>query len=181
MDDLNELIKKYHNNFKEGKIQINKNKDQAYIYFKNSLSILENLKKKYPEKINKDFFEDSENECIKYLNFTIDSIINSEKIQNTKIKIEDLIKSLQEGDLDLIKSIKTNEIDFKELYENNTILHWAIKYGDTGFLKQAFKLGARIDTVNKEGHTLLEYACCEQDPNIINFLVLLLILYFLLI
>ena len=51
MDDLNELIKKYHNNFKEGKIQINKNKDQAYIYFKNSLSILENLKKKYPEKI----------------------------------------------------------------------------------------------------------------------------------
>ena len=73
-------------------------------------------------------------------------------------------------ELNLIKSAKYGEINFTENIENTTILHLAIKNGDTTFLKHAFRLGARIDTTNSVGNTLLEYACLQQDPNMINFL-----------
>jgi hypothetical protein len=76
----------------------------------------------------------------------------------------------EQGCLNLIKQTKYGDINFCENIENETLLHYAIKYGDTTFLKHAFKLGARIDTTNKLGNTLLEYACLLQDPNMINFL-----------
>lgn len=99
-------------------------------------------------------------------------IINdSDKNNNSNlIQINDLITSLEHGDLSLIKNAKYGEINFKECYNNNSVLHYAIKHGDTSFLKYAFKLGARIDTTNNIGNTLLEYACLEQDPNMIQFL-----------
>ena len=51
-----------------------------------------------------------------------------------------------------------------------TPLHYAILFGDTSFIKYALKLGACIDQTNQYGHTLLEYACLENDPNLIEFL-----------
>jgi hypothetical protein len=52
-------------------------------------------------------------------------------------------------------------------------MHYAIKNGDTLFLKFAFSLGVEIDTPDKiNGHTLLEYACLSGDPNMINFMIL---------
>jgi hypothetical protein len=170
---LNDLLKKYYDNYKDGKKLFNIDKEKSYDYFKNSLSILENLKNKYPEKIHKykDIIEESENECLKYLSLTVDSVINSENKYYDKISIKELLSSIECGDLDLIKSLKPTQINFKEKINGNTILHYAVKYGDTGFLKHAFKLGARVDTTNNNGNTLLEFACFEQDPNMINFLV----------
>ena len=43
--------------------------------------------------------------------------------------------------------------------------------GDTTILKELLKKGEKIDLVNKNGNTLLEYACLQRDPNLILFLI----------
>jgi len=104
------------------------------------------------------------------MSLTIESTIESENKPKTKININDVLVELEKGELNLIKSSKLGEINFNENIDNETLLHIAIKNGDTFFLKYAFMLGARIDTTNKIGNTLLEYACLQQDPNMIDFL-----------
>jgi hypothetical protein len=169
------LLKKYFKLYTEGKNNFNKNVDKSIEYFKESLDVLNVLKNKHSSKIkkHKDLLEETENECYKYLTLSIESSINNHDIEkNKKIDLNDLVKSLECGNLDMIKNLKFGQIDFKELINGQTILHHAIKLGDTSFLKHAFKIGARIDTTNAEGNTLLEYACLEQDPNMINVLSL---------
>jgi hypothetical protein len=91
---------------------------------------------------------------------------------NSNNKCE-LFQIIQTGTIEKLKQYKYGEVNFTEFDDNGlSPLHMAIKFGDTTFLKNAFRLGAHIDTVNKAGHTLLEYACLEKDPNIINFLTL---------
>ena len=172
MEDLNNLLKKYFTSYTEGKKNYSKDNDKAFEYFKESLIILDTLKKNYSHKIKKyeNILDESENSCHKYINMTLESSINSENNDKKKILIIDLYNELEKGNLELIKSAKINQINFNEYFENDTILHWAIKFGDTTFLKYAFKLGASIDTTNKNGYTLLEYGCLLEDPNIINFL-----------
>lgn len=172
MEDVNNLLKKYFTSYTEGKKIYSKDNDKAFEYFKESLIILDTLKKNYSHKIKKyeNILDESEISCHKYINMTLESSINSENNDKKKISIIDLYNELEKGNLELIKSAKINQINFNEYFENDTILHWAIKFGDTTFLKYAFKLGASIDTTNKNGYTLLEYACLLEDPNIINFL-----------
>lgn len=109
-------------------------------------------------------------ESYKLITSIIEESIESENNNKIDIDCNLLINSIQKGDLNEIKNIRYNEIDFSKKNAHGTILHYAVKYSDTGFLKLAFKLGARIDTPNNEGHTLLEYACLEHDPNMIFFL-----------
>jgi len=172
MDDVNELLKKYYNNYMEGKKIYDTDKEKSFGYFKESLDILKNLRDNYNKKIkkHKKLLEDSESECYKYISLTIESTIESENIKKTNINIIELVSELEKGELNLIKIAKYGDINFYENIENETILHLAIKNGDTTFLKYAFRLGARIDTTNYLGNTLLEYACLQQDPNMINFL-----------
>jgi ankyrin repeat protein len=171
-NNVNELLKKYYETYMEGK-QIYKNdKEKSFDYFKESLEILKILREKYSNKIKKHekLLEESETECHKYISLTIESTIESEYKKNKTININDLAIELERGDLNLIKMAKYGEINFIEKINNETILHLAIKNGDTTFLKYAFRLGARIDTTNEIGNTLLEYACLQKDPNVINFL-----------
>lgn len=172
MENTNELLKKYFKNYIDGKKMYNKNKEKSLNYFQDSLEILENLKKNHLNKIKKHnkILEESENDCYKYINLTIESTIDQENMKLNFINNNNLLNELEKGDLDLIKSAKFRQINFNEYIKDDTILHLAIKYGDTLFLKYAFKLGARIDTTNKLGNTLLEYACIQNDPNMINFL-----------
>ena len=173
MDNTNELLKKYYKTYNEGIKKYNMDKDKAFDCFKESLNILQDLRKHHNNKIKKHekLLEESESECHKYINLTLESTIESESIQTKKTNNKDLLKELEKGDLNLIKTAKYGEIDFSEnIFSNETLLHIAINHGDTLFLKYAFILGARIDTTNKIGNTLLEYACLQQDPNMINFL-----------
>lgn len=172
MDNTKELLKKYYKNYIEGKKIYNIDKEKSFNYFKESLDILQILRGNHNIMIKKHekLLEESEIECHKYINLTIESTIESENIENKNINIINLFNELEKGELNIIKSAKYGEINFYENIENNTILHLAIKNGDTSFLKYAFRLGARIDTTNKFGNTLLEYACLQQDPNMINFL-----------
>jgi ankyrin repeat protein len=170
-----ELLKKYFKIYNEGKRNLNNNKEVAFDYFKESLEILSELRTNHLEKVikYKDLIDKTENNSNKYITLTIESSIESEINNTDNIDINILHKNLEIGNIDIFKTIKCNNINFKEFINNTggqTILHCAINVGDTTFLKRLFKLGARVDTVNLAGNTLLEYACIQQDPNIINFL-----------
>jgi hypothetical protein len=100
-------------------------------------------------------------------------------IQTTEAECHKLLNSSEESIFKLItmnniESIrKASYINFREINNSgNTVLHHAIDIGDTGILKELFKKGGMIDSVNGNGNTLLEYACLKKDPNIISFLIL---------
>jgi hypothetical protein len=164
---MNELLKKYYSSYLEGKKNLNIDNDKAYDYFKNSLTILEDLKKyKYD-----DLIKETEEECKKYLIKSVEYYLDSE-IQTRKPDYKELYKSIKEGNINTIKKYDYGVINWEKLINNeDTLLHYAIKMGDTGFLKHAFRIGASIDIPNGKGNSLLEFACLEQDPNMINFLI----------
>lgn len=167
-NNISKKIKKYYKSFLLGRQHFENNKDAACDYFKKSLMILDEIKKynKYD-----DLVKETETECKQYLTKSIEYYLDSElSIKNT-INYKELLHSIEQGNINIIKKYDYNEIEWIKLIDNQTLLHHAIKYGDTSFLKYAFKLGALIDTPNGYGHTLLEYACLQEDPNIISFLI----------
>ena len=173
MDNANNLLKKYYKNYTEGKKTYITNKEKAFECFKESLEIIKVLRENHSKKLkkkHKEILDECETECNKYISLTIESSLNSENKSEKYINIIDIAKELEIGNLNLIKTAKYGEINFNEYIENETLLHMAVKNGDTTFLKYAFRQGARIDTTNNVGNTLLEYACLQQDPNMINFL-----------
>jgi len=167
-DDVSKKLKKYYKSFLLGKQHFENNKETACSYFKKSLILLDELKKS--DKYN-DLVKETEIECKQYLTKSIEYYLDSEISVKNNINYTELLNSIEQGDVDIIKKYNYNDIDWIKLIDNQTLLHHAVKYGDTGFLKNAFKLGALIDTPNGHGHTLLEYACLQEDPNIISFLI----------
>jgi len=172
MENTNVLLKKYFKIYSDAKENLKVDKEKAFEYFMESLKILNDLKSKHSDKIQKhsDLLDRTETETHKYISLTIESAIETDTNKIEKINIINLYNNLEQGNIELIKKARYDEINFSELINNQTLLHHAIKLGDTTFLKYAFKLGARIDTTNLNGNTLMEYACLEQDPNMIFFL-----------
>ena len=175
--ETEELLKKYINNIKACKEIYEEDKEKTIKYFKDNLDIINILKE--DNNIDIDFLEKTETECLKYLNLSIDTNIESEHNNVKIIKIKDLVQSIQIGDLSEIKKLKYGQINFKKFItfrsttdvKQETILHYAVRFGDTGFLKYAFYIGSKIDITDAQGHSLLEFACLQQDPNMIGFLI----------
>jgi hypothetical protein len=149
--------------------------DKSMEYFKQCIKILNDLKEKNIKIMDNlvDIIDETETECSKYLTHAI--TLSIDKPINKKIKSSDvdneLFQLIEMGDIHKLKSYNYGDVDFNITNEYGlTPLHYAIRFGDTGFLRQSFKLGAGIDQTSKFGHTLLEYACLEKDPNMINFL-----------
>ena len=167
MDDkVNNNIKKCLRSYLTGKKYFDTDKNKAFEYFKQSLkylSIIEN-KEKY-----KDILKDTETECNKMITLTVEQSIEKGVPQESQCNLFNLIEI---GNIDELKKIKSHHLNF-HIYDEigNTPLHKAVKFGDTTFIKCCLKLGCPVDIVNKEGFSLLEYACLERDPNIINFLL----------
>lgn len=164
MDDNN--IKKCLKSYLTGKKYFDTDKNKAFEYFKQSLkylSIIED-KEKY-----KDILKDTETECNKMITLTVEQSIEKGVSQESQCNLFNLIEI---GNVDELKKIKSHHLNF-HIYDEigNTPLHKAVKFGDTTFIKCCLKLGCPVDIVNKEGFSLLEYACLERDPNIINFLL----------
>ena len=163
----NEDIKKCLKSYLMGKKYIDIDKNKAFEYFKQCLKYLSNIKNKDVQ--YKDILLETESECNKYIALTVEETIQKplQIINNI-----DLFQMIEKGDIKDLKKIKPYQIDFKQFdKDGNTPIHKAIKYGDTSFLKLAFKLGASIDITNKGYHSALEFACLERDPNMINFLL----------
>jgi ankyrin repeat protein len=172
--NLEKLLKKYYKTYLLGKKIYDHDKEQACEYIKKSLNILDYIKKNHSSELEtySNILIESEKESSKLLNDSIEYYLESEINKDAKtINYIKLFKSIEKGSIDEIKKYNINEIDFRKLYKNKTLLHYAINYGDILFLKYCFKLGASIDLLDSEGHTLLEYACLEKDPNMINFLI----------
>ena len=168
-DEINlndEKIKKCLKSYLTGKKYFETDKNKALEYFKQTLKYLKLIenKEKYTDLLN-----ETESECNKYITLSVEHTIENipKKIVNLN-----LFEVIEKGEVDKLKNIKLNCINF-EIYDDdgNSPLHKAVKFGDTTFLKACFKLGAPIDMVNKFGYTILEYACLEKDPNMINFLI----------
>jgi hypothetical protein len=172
MNNKNKLLKQYFKLYLKGKEMYDLDKEKSFNLLKESLILLDSVKKEYSE--NNEYLnllQESELECHKLIEDSIETNIESEIILTEKIDCKILFETLKKGDISYIKKAKYGEIDFENKINDKSILHCAIKYSDTTFLKLAFKLGARIDTTDINGHTLLEYACLELDPNMINFLI----------
>jgi hypothetical protein len=167
----NDKIKKCLKSFLMAKKFLEKDNDTAFEYFKQSLKYITLVKptNKNLDKNIIDVLNETESECNKYINLTVEKTIEKEKDSKIEINLFDII---EKGKIEDLKQIKSYQLNFN-IYddEGNTPIHKAIKFGDTLFLKTAFKLGAPLDIVNKFGHTALEFACLEKDPNMINFLL----------
>jgi len=152
--DINNKIKKCIKSYLCGMKHKKNDKNKALEYFNKTFMILKDIE---PTDTNKEMLLEIYNNTCKYI---------------LKLK-ENLFKLIDKGDLNNIRKYY-NENDFYSYNDEGlTSLHYAIKCGDTLFLKYAFSLGANIDTPDKKnGHTLLEYACLIGDPNMINFLIL---------
>ena len=152
MDEEN-ILKDALKLYVQGKNQFEGNKDKARDLFEKSLNILTEFKKLNNNEQFKKIAETTEAECIKYIKHT-----------------NNIFDIITKNDLDSIKKI--DHINFREINENgNTVLHHSIDIGDTSILKEMLKKGGMIDTVNGNGHTLLDYACLKKDPNMISFLL----------
>ena len=161
-----------------GKKYFNVDEDKSFEYFKQCIYLLNDIKENKIELNNEiiNIIDETETECSKYLTQAIETTIEKplhKCINNQSQEHNDIMFNLIEtGNLEQLKKYRYGEIDFTNRNSDGvTALHLAIKYGDTNFLKQSFKLGGLIDQTNNYGHTLLEFACLEKDPNIINFLM----------
>ena len=170
----NKKVMKCLKSYLTGKKYYETDLDKSFEYFKQFIVILNDIKDKKVQ-INPELTElmdETETECSKYLTMAIESTIEQPYVRekNNNNVLFDIIET---GSIDKLKEYKYGEVNFTEF--NNmgyTPLHCAISFGDTTFLKHAFRLGACIDTTNKFGHTLLEFACLAKDPNLINFIVM---------
>lgn len=126
------------------------------------------------EKDNFNYDYDSKNIlCFikKYCFILLSKIFDNNLALKNKTIGHEIFIPVEEGDLDGI-SISESYNDFKIYNENgSTPLHVCIKNGDTTILKKFLKNGESIDLNDKNGHSLLEYACELKDPNLITFLI----------
>ena len=180
MDQTEKKIIKCLKSYLAGKKHMTDNKSLAYDYFKQCIRILNYLRENNITIVDKylDVIDDTETECAKLLTLSIEDTIEQPFVKNetnniiSVIKPEELFNMIQIGNIDPLKKLNYNDVDFNVRNDIGlTPLHMALRYGDTTFLKLAFKLGAKIDTTTNNGLTLLELACQDKDPNMINFLI----------
>lgn len=151
---LNKLQNAIYQIAKGKKEMKNNNNNLANRSFKDALKILNKLK--LEDDINNinliELISSTETECKKNLSNNID--------------VFNLISENNYNEIYKIKKFNYNEIN----KNGNTILHHCIKCGDVKILVDLLKKGGKIDQVNNQGYTLLEYACIINDPNIIKIL-----------
>lgn len=171
----NKKVFKCLKSFITGKKYYDSDVDKSFEYFKQCIRILNELKEKNIKITDYlvEIIDETETECSKYLTLAIENSIDKPQIKKVKSYDADneLFELIEIGDIHKLKEYKYGDVDFNIINEYGlTPLHYAIKFGDTEFLRQSFKLGGCVDQTNKFGHTLLEYACLEKDPNMISFL-----------
>jgi len=162
--ELNEDFKSIIKNYLKAKKSSN-NKQKFLSYLERIILLL-----------NKDIpITDSNREYIvsikQYTYENISYLINKSLSKSNKLANMEVFNLINEGNLECITD--TDSVYNYEIYNNEglTPLHRCVIVGDTTILKELFKKGERIDLVNKDGHTLFEYACLQRDPNVISFLL----------
>ena len=171
-DEQNKIIKCL-KSYLTGKKYVDNDDEKSLLYFKQCISLLNDIKGRYKLEENiLSVIDETETECSKMLSKAIEKNIEKPIIFNPNNDGDsELFDIVDTGDINKLKKFKFGECKFNIYNEEGlTPLHYAIKVGDTAFIKGALKLGASVDQTNMSGHTLLEYACLEKDPNMINFI-----------
>jgi len=142
--------------------------DKFLLHLEKVIVLLEKLNKNNIEKIIDPVYIE---QIRKYTYSNITKIITNSLIKNNKAVSSDIFNLVTEGNIHSITDTENiyNYDIFNE--EGLTPLHKCINLGDTTILREFFKKGEKIDLVNKSGHTLLEFACLQKDPNLIQFLL----------
>ena len=172
-DEEQKKIIKCLKSYLTGKKYVDNDDEKSLLYFKQCISLLNDIKDKYKLEENiLTVIDETETECSKMLTKAIEKNIEKPIIINpTNDGDNELFNIVDTGDINKLKKFKFGECKFNIYNEDGlTPLHYAIKVGDTAFIKGALKLGASVDQTNMLGHTLLEYSCLEKDPNMINFI-----------
>ena len=169
----NKLLSKCFKSYLSGKKYLNIDDVKSFEYLKQCSNIISDIKKSknIPENYS-NLLDQTETECNKYLYQNIETSIEKtiSEVPNKTDQI-DLFQIIENGNVKALDKYKYGSLDFTIKNKDGlTPLHYAIKFGDTSFLKKAFILGACIDLTNSQNHTLFEFACLEKDPNMIEFL-----------
>jgi len=166
------IISKCFRSYLTGKKYLDNDISKAYDYFIQCNKLINDIKE---HNITQDeniinTINETEIECNKYIDLTLESSLTLPTIiVNNEINLFEII---EKGEIKIFNNLKKEQINFQIFNEDGlSPLHMAIEYGDIAFLKIAFKFGSKIDMTNTAGYTLLEYACLNQDPNIISFLM----------
>ena len=162
---MDNKVKKCLKSYLCGKKHMDNNTPIALEYFKQTSKLIKQVKKdnKYNDIIN-----ETERECEKLLNKALETTIDEPN--KIRTSTNNIFADIEQGNVKNL--MEYNELDFYKVNnEGLTALHYAVKYGDTKFLKYAFKMGMDIDIPEmNNGYTLLEYAGLSNDPNIVIFL-----------
>lgn len=162
--DYKKILKNGIKLYIKGKEFKDKDKIKSIKLLRESLICLNKIKNINKFNKYKDLIHQTESECSRSLN---------NYISDYKNKKNNIFKMISKGQINKINKFNYNEINFNQYnHEGLTPLHYSIKMGDMKILKKFLKIGGRLNTIDKNGHTLLEYACLEKDPSFINFLVL---------
>tara|TARA_B110000977_G_C11056311_1_gene484211 strand:+ start:128 stop:1159 length:1032 start_codon:yes stop_codon:yes gene_type:complete len=144
------------------KLKNKKNEKDGMKLANHALLNLSKIKTK--DKYN-EILKETEEYCNNYIKNTIEE-------QNYRdITYKKLIEIIKSADIiNIRKYCIKNEFLYKFDDEGLTPLHLCIKLGDTSILKYLLNNNVSVNTINKKGNTLLEYACLNKDPNMIHFL-----------
>ena len=125
--NIDKLLKKYYKTYLLGKKSLSSNKEKALDYIKESLLMLDDLKKNHSNEINKysNILTETELESCKIINECIEYYLDTEIPLNDEIDYVKLFKLVEKGNIDEIKKYNINQINFKKLYNNQTLLHYA--------------------------------------------------------
>ena len=143
------------------------NREKYYNYLVKTLKYIKNIDSSKLELLESRYL----NKIKKYCNQNIEKYFSESMIKFNKKADVKVFDYINQGDINSIND--TENIYNYQIYDDEglTPLHRCINLGDTSILKEFLKRGESIDTVNKNGNTLLEYACLQNDPNLITFIL----------
>lgn len=144
-----------------------KNKEKYYNYLVKTLKYIKNVDSSKLEVLEVRYLENIK----KYCNQNLEKYFNESMTKLSKKADKKIFEYINQGDINSIN--ETENIYNYQIFDEDglTPLHRCITLGDTSILKEFLKRGESIDTVNKNGNTLLEYACLQNDPNLIAFIL----------
>lgn len=169
--EINIIEKKIMKNYIKAKDNIN-DSSKLFKYVLKTLQLINESEKEKYQYLDISYLEKINNFCLEKLEKVFDNALKFSKKNKIDAEINhNIFNIINEGNINSF-SETDNNCNFK-IYnkEGLTPLHRCITLGDTTILKEILKRGENIDMVNQKGNTLLEFACLQNDPNLISFIL----------
>lgn len=169
--EINILEKKIIKNYIKAKDNIN-DSSKLFKYVLKTLQLINESEIEKYQHLDNSYLKIINNFCLEKLEKVFDKALEFSKKNKIDTEInQHIFNIINEGNINSF-SETDNDCNFKIFNkEGLTPLHRCISLGDTTILKEILKRGENIDVVNQKGNTLLEFACLQNDPNLISFIL----------